>query len=279
MFKPMSKDAVEKRLNKKLMQKAKEIQAEIDSLARDSRKGGRVRTHGFWHYEPTKEDRQQKIAELEIKMAQLSIRNISGIAYKTKSNYFSSSSGRCGYNPETGDGHSYDWYDLTKVINGQLVLNSHRYSMQTCKHIHSMRALFADLGLKYIEVEAPKGLQNMEYAFDHALMELARAKVRKEFATKRTEAYSIRYWSKELKTLSMLMKKTVTEKHHANALERARHERLQRLEGEKRRREYELERSLQNAIANNNLREIVQLTLRKEKMLKRKAVQDETQAA
>lgn len=66
------------------------------------------------------------------------------------------------FNPDTGNGTSYNWYLITKFFGNTLVLNSYRYSVTTAKHVCKLRSLFIELGLKFIEIEAPRGLQDLE---------------------------------------------------------------------------------------------------------------------
>lgn len=62
---------------------------------------------------------------------------------------------------------SYEWYVLAKRINGQMVLNNYYYSPTTNRHYHKIRYLFDALGIDYITIQAPKGLQNKEAAIQY----------------------------------------------------------------------------------------------------------------
>lgn len=62
------------------------------------------------------------------------------------------------FNPETGVGHSYQWYCIAKKINSQQILNTYRYSKTTAAHVRCLRDLFNSLGINYIEQQAEKGL-------------------------------------------------------------------------------------------------------------------------
>ncbi len=88
--------------------------------------------------------------------------------YKASNFYFS---------PETMHATSYRWYDLFKRINGQTVLNSYNYSPSTCKHISKMRKLANDLNIKIdLEIQAPRGLQNLDSAISLYESEIQDAK-------------------------------------------------------------------------------------------------------
>ncbi len=87
-----------------------------------------------------------------------------------------------GFNPETGYAHSYRWYSLAKVIKGKQVLNSYGYSNQTCGHRNKLEGLFDVLGIKYVSIDAPRGLQNLDAAMAYCVSEMAEAIVRKKYA-------------------------------------------------------------------------------------------------
>lgn len=70
----------------------------------------------------------------------------------------------CVFNPETMHATSYKWYDLLKMINGKVVLNTYRYSVSTGKHIRDVRGMLYKLNIPYETIEAPRGLQNLEVA-------------------------------------------------------------------------------------------------------------------
>lgn len=127
------------------------------------------------------------------------------IKFYPRLKYFKNYKDSCGFDPVTGDGHSYDWYALTKVIKGKLVLNTYRYSVQTSKHIGMMSGLFREMGLKYVSIDAPMGLQDLNKACAHIVQELGKAMIKKSHAKKRTGYdWLIRDYRKQLKTLKAI---------------------------------------------------------------------------
>lgn len=92
--------------------------------------------------------------------------NIFYLPYKKRKKYFNNNR-NCSFNPLTGNGDSYCWYALTKVIKGKLVLNTYHYSQQTSGHIYDVTNVMEKLGLKFIRVDAPRGLQDLESARQH----------------------------------------------------------------------------------------------------------------
>lgn len=62
---------------------------------------------------------------------------------------------------------SYEWYVLAKRFNGIMVLNKYSYSPTTVRHYYKIRELFESLGIDYMSIEAPKGLQSIETAIEH----------------------------------------------------------------------------------------------------------------
>lgn len=66
------------------------------------------------------------------------------------------------FNLTTGKAWSYEWYELARYEHGKTYINSHNYSISTCKHRHKIIKLFALLGVDAYGpwVVAPKGLNN-----------------------------------------------------------------------------------------------------------------------
>lgn len=80
-------------------------------------------------------------------------------------NIWKSSTGALTYNPETKEAYSYRWYCLAKKYNKRgMVLNTYSYSVSTARHVRNMRQFFIENGIKYTEIEAPRGLQDLEAA-------------------------------------------------------------------------------------------------------------------
>lgn len=104
------------------------------------------------------------------------------IPYKVRANIFSSSTGHVTFNPADMKGYSYRWYCLTKRIGSVQVLNSYGYSSTTIKHIWAMRSLFKILGVEYIEIEAPQGLQDLDLALSYNVRRLAKVIVANKYA-------------------------------------------------------------------------------------------------
>jgi hypothetical protein len=81
------------------------------------------------------------------------------------------------FDPVSQLGHSYHWYLITKSIKGKLVLNSYHYSSQTTGHYYALRNLFKDLKLKYVTIEAPSGLQDLDSSVNHYLYQIGKETV------------------------------------------------------------------------------------------------------
>jgi hypothetical protein len=92
------------------------------------------------------------------------------------------------FNPLTGHGTSYQWYDIAKVIKGKQVLNTYGYSAMTSQHVSKLHALLVQLGIKFVELEAPQGLQNLDAAARHHMDLLACRLVREKYARKKSPA-------------------------------------------------------------------------------------------
>lgn len=157
------------------------------------------------------------------------------VPYKVRANLFSSTTGHVTFNPEDMKGYSYQWYCLTKRINGIQVLNSYGYSSTTIKHVWAMRSLFKILGVEYIELEAPRGLQELDYALLHNTRKLAQAIVANKYARTpwHNESFyrqSISFLRKAGAVYSLLKKQSVKEvlKDEIANAEKARRDRLNR---------------------------------------------------
>jgi hypothetical protein len=179
---------------------------------------------------------------------------------KSRSGYEKYSKGTGGFDPETGRAHSFEWYDLGRVFAGQYVVNSYCYSQQTRRHYYSLCDTLKILGVKYIEVEAPSGLQDLDAAMKNATEKYADMMIKKKYA--RTATYfnwQVRYWAKQIDILHNLGAKSQcvlkairdTEKDRARGLANARSERIEQAQDR-----------LQDAIAEGDLRTVVKITNR-----------------
>jgi hypothetical protein len=68
------------------------------------------------------------------------------------------------FNPATGEGRSYAWYSISRKFEGVQVLNSYAYSPTTACHVSKLRRLFLSLNIEWVEIEAPRGLQDLDAA-------------------------------------------------------------------------------------------------------------------
>jgi len=114
--------------------------------------------------------------------------------------------GNLAFDPSSMVATSYRWYNIAQLIKGKLVLNTYRYSSSTGKHISQLRSLFSQLGLKYLVLEAPKGLQNLDRARSEELSQWAESEVRfkysrnpgkPSFKIANLDALNIKYTKKE----------------------------------------------------------------------------------
>lgn len=154
------------------------------------------------------------------------------LRYLKRTNEFVNYKKSCGFNPETFSGHSYGWYALTKKINGVNVLNTYRYSMQTSKHINKVSRILYLLNLKYIILEAPNGLQNLDTSKLYVLLELEKAKLAQKHARSSKWSYSIKYFENQIENLKRLGIK-ITKQDFKDAEKNALMLRVKRLEHQK----------------------------------------------
>ena len=59
---------------------------------------------------------------------------------------------------------SYEWYQLARQFGDTMIVNTYRYSPSTQRHAYKIRQLFDLLGIQYITLDAPDGLQSLESA-------------------------------------------------------------------------------------------------------------------
>lgn len=107
------------------------------------------------------------------------------------------------FNPKTGLGHSYDWYEITKTIQGKLVLNTYPYSVTTRKHVRKLEELIEQLYISVTRIEAPEGLQNLQAAADYSLEQWAKESVRVKYARK-VGSNNLNYWDNKIQILGKL---------------------------------------------------------------------------
>jgi hypothetical protein len=91
------------------------------------------------------------------------------------------------FNPTTCEAHSYGWWKFVTRINGLVVFNGYNYSNSTVKHQYKVRRLLDTLGVRVdLEIEAPKGLQDLDSAI--SLYEQRIQALKAEINTPRTQA-------------------------------------------------------------------------------------------
>ncbi len=155
--------------------------------------------------------------------------------YFSRLNMWKNYKASCTFNPETMLGHSYSWYELSKKVKGVMILNTYLYSNQTAKHVGKMRDLFANLKIKYVSLEAPRGLQSLDLSLVHHVEQLAHTKLKNSFARIK-DKNEVKRHENALKLLEKLGFKA-TKKMHAEAEKNAIQCRTDRLARDKMKRE------------------------------------------
>lgn len=82
-----------------------------------------------------------------------------------KRNRFESSN--CTFDPSTGEGYSYGWWQVSRIIGGKKFFNCYHYSNTTCRHQSKIRAHFSNGWAQPVAVEAPEGLQYPRKAIEY----------------------------------------------------------------------------------------------------------------
>lgn len=59
-------------------------------------------------------------------------------------------------------GTSYGWYSIVKTVNDVTYLNTYPYSITTSKHIKQVRSLLERLNIPFVEIQAPRGLDDID---------------------------------------------------------------------------------------------------------------------
>lgn len=124
-------------------------------------------------------------------------------------------------------GHSYGWWELLKRINGHLCLNTYIYSPTTGRHISSARGTLQALGIKFLEIDAPRGLQSLDSANQYAATEYGKAVIQHRYA--RTVTYVVGTAMARIRRLEKIGA-APTERMLEHAVEQAELNRSQRLE-------------------------------------------------
>lgn len=92
-----------------------------------------------------------------------------GLQFYKRLNVYKTGNANLTWCPEKQVGHSYRWYEIAKRIKGKLVLNVYKYSVTTSGHVGELHWLFKEQGLEFVEVQAPRGLQNINEALPYTL--------------------------------------------------------------------------------------------------------------
>jgi len=106
------------------------------------------------------------------------------LTFKSRRRVFENYKASCVLDLINETGHSYTWWCMFKRINGKLCLNTYRYSHCTSRHINYAAQVLGLLGIKYLSIEAPKGLQDLDAAVRHAAYVMGKALVAKKYARK-----------------------------------------------------------------------------------------------
>ncbi len=188
-----------------------------------------------------KYDAPKRLAEQQRKeAARVNVYNITSLRYVKRSNYFVNYKDSCGVCMDDYNGHSYGWYALTKKIKGTVYLNTYTYSGQTAKHRGHVERVFRALGVKYVSLEAPRGLQDLQAALLYAVKSYGVAIVENKYARIKHKG-SIAYCKKQLKVLEKLGHKASKNRLEMSVIgaEKERKDRLARAREEsKRKREH-----------------------------------------
>lgn len=134
---------------------------------------------------------------------------------------------------------SYAWWNMLQVIKGKLVFNNYSYSSATSGHQSKVRSVLRNLGIKIdIEIEAPRGLQNLDKALDQTLYILARNELQQAHSRSKPNRYS-KAWVKAQKEALQFLAKCgfkATKERKLEAQKRVEHERISRLERQREKR-------------------------------------------
>lgn len=117
---------------------------------------------------------------------------------------FKDYNGKLTFDPINGVGHSYKWYEIVRKFDNLWVLNTYNYSRQTREHHHALSNLLKQLEIKFVCIEAPKGLQDLDRAMDHIIYKIAEMRVKIKYGRKTSNAYL--YYVNRLKQLQKQLK-------------------------------------------------------------------------
>lgn len=164
-----------------------------------------------------------------------------------------------GLDPETGLAHSYEWYELGKIINGTYVVNSYSYSSSTRGHYYNLCNTLKLLGVKFIELEAPKGLQDLEASRDLYLNRIGEKTVSMKYGRKGSIKWRMRWVKDDEKMLKLLATLGIksTKAMREQAMEDAEKSRAAKLAANVADREATILRAYERAKQNNDLQGIV----------------------
>lgn len=127
---------------------------------------------------------KRKLAENKAKLAKQGYGRLlpSGTRFLSTCGVFKNGRGTFAIDLVNETGHSYDWWVMLKRIKGHLVLNTYRYSNNTSKHISKAHDILKSLGIKYLEIAAPRGLQDLDSAVHHAANQMGRDQVKLKYS-------------------------------------------------------------------------------------------------
>lgn len=155
------------------------------------------------------------------------------LAYRSKTGRFVASNVEIDL--MNGIGTSYEWWNIYQVIKGKHVVNGYGYSNSTSKHRYKVMSVLDKLGISYIMIDAPRGLQDLDRAAHHAGYMYGQAIVNKKHARK-PSSWLIGAANRQISNLKKVGV-TVTEEMKNEGIKRATEEREYKLARQKRMRE------------------------------------------
>jgi hypothetical protein len=209
----MTNTQFDRKLNKAMNEYKANIKKELAKAKRDLKK------------EPNEDWIQNRILRLERDLEKGSPFNL---VFKKRLKVFRNSSNKCEIDLINETGHSYHWWAMLKRINGHLCLNTFHYSSQTSQHIYKAKQVLGTLGVKYLSVDAPRGLQDLDSAAIYAAFELGRATIKYKYSRNKNKTW-VQYCTKRIKTLAKIGIK-VTKSMLKGAIEDAEASRIHKLE-------------------------------------------------
>lgn len=123
--------------------------------------------------------------------------------YKTRQT-FENSTGKCIFNPVTGEAYSYNWWRFVLKVGNKYLFNNSSYSPTTGQHQRTVGNLLGELGIKPIDICAGRKSLTLDSALSYSYQCLCQAEIEQGRKNAKPRTYELKKFKAQVKLLRSL---------------------------------------------------------------------------